>query len=86
MVKSLPAHVGDIRDMGLVGKIPDMGLIPGLGRSLGGGHGNPLQYSCWKLPWTEEPGGLHSPWVSKESNTTEVTLHSHLYYFVHLYL
>ena len=24
----------------------DLGLIPGLGRSLGGGHGNPLQYSC----------------------------------------
>ena len=24
----------------------DMGLIPGLGRSPGGGHGNPLQYSC----------------------------------------
>ena len=24
----------------------DMGSIPGLGTSLGGGHGNPLQYSC----------------------------------------
>ena len=24
----------------------DLGLIPGLGRSPGGGHGNPLQYSC----------------------------------------
>ena len=23
-------------------------------------HGNPLQYSCLKIPWTEEPGGLHS--------------------------
>ena len=28
----------------------DMGLIPGLGRSPGGGHGNPLQYSCLKNP------------------------------------
>ena len=28
----------------------DMGLIPGLGRSPGGGHGNPLQYSCWGNP------------------------------------
>ena len=36
------------------------GLIPGLGRSPGGGHGNPLQYSCWRIPWTEEPGGLQS--------------------------
>ena len=26
----------------------DLGLIPGLGRSPGGGHGNPLQYSCLK--------------------------------------
>ena len=28
----------------------DAGLIPGLGRSPGGGHGNPFQYSCWKNP------------------------------------
>ena len=37
VVKNLPANAGDIRDAG---------LIPGLGRSPGGGHGNPLQYSC----------------------------------------
>ena len=42
-----------------------MGLIPGLGRSTGGGHGNPLQYSSvetlvWRIPWTEESGGLQS--------------------------
>ena len=37
VVKNLPANAGDLRDMG---------LIPGLGRSPGGGHGNPLQYSC----------------------------------------
>ena len=36
-VKNLPANAGDIRDVG---------LIPGLGRSAGGGNGNPLQYSC----------------------------------------
>ena len=24
------------------------------------GNGNPLQYSCWKIPWTEEPSGLQS--------------------------
>ena len=28
----------------------DLGLIPGLGRSLGGGHGNPPQYSCLENP------------------------------------
>jgi len=31
-----------------------------LGRSPGVGNGNPLQYSCWKIPWTEKPGGLKS--------------------------
>ena len=36
MVKKLPANAGDVGDTG---------SIPGLGRSPGGGHGNPLQYS-----------------------------------------
>ena len=39
VVKNLPANAGDIRDAG---------SIPGSGRSLGGGYGNPLQYSCLK--------------------------------------
>ena len=34
----------------------DLGSIPGLGRSLGSGHGNPLQYSCLGNLWTEELG------------------------------
>ena len=37
MVKNPPINAGDIRDAG---------SIPGLGRSPGGGHGNPLQHSC----------------------------------------
>ena len=41
MVKNLPAKAGDIRDAG---------SIPGLGRSPGGGHGNPLQYSSLENP------------------------------------
>ena len=40
------------------GGISAMGLIPGLGRSLGGGHGNPLQCSCLENPMAEELGGL----------------------------
>ena len=36
-VKNMPANAGDLRDTG---------SIPGLGKSLVGGHGNPLQYSC----------------------------------------
>ena len=41
MVKNLPANAGDIGDMG---------LIPGWGRSLEEGYGNPLQYSCLENP------------------------------------
>ena len=41
VVKNLPANAGDLRDMG---------SIPGLGRSPGKGHGNPLQYSCLENP------------------------------------
>ena len=41
MVKNLPANAGDVRDAG---------LIPGLGRSPGAGHGSPLQYSCLENP------------------------------------
>ena len=48
MGKKMPANVGDRRDVG---------LIPGLA---GGGHGNPLQYSAWRIPCPEEPGKLHS--------------------------
>ena len=38
----------------------DSGSIPGSGRSPGEGNGNPLQYTCLGIPWTEEPGGLLS--------------------------
>ena len=38
----------------------DQGLIPGLGRSPGEGYGNPLGILAWRIPWTEEPGGLQS--------------------------
>ena len=35
-------------------------LIPGLGRSHGEENGNPLQYSRWEIPCTEETSGLHT--------------------------
>ena len=41
VVKNRPANTGDLRDMG---------LLSGLGRSHGGGHGNLLQYSCLENP------------------------------------
>ena len=37
-----------------------VGLIPGLVRTPRGGNGNPLQYSCRELPWTEKPDGVWS--------------------------
>ena len=70
---------GVITDMGFPGgsdskestcNVEDLGLIPGLGRSPGGGLSNPLQYS-----WLENPHGQkslegYSPWSHKESDTT----------------
>ena len=41
VIKNSPANAGDIRDVG---------FIPGLGRSPGGGNGNQLQYSCLENP------------------------------------
>ena len=41
VVKNLPANAGDKKDVG---------SILGLGRSLGGGNGNPLHYSCLENP------------------------------------
>ena len=51
VVKNPPANAGDVRDGD---------SIPGLGRSPGGGHGNPLQYSCLGHAMEEEPGELQS--------------------------
>ena len=45
MIKNPPANAGDIRDAG---------SIPGLGKSCGGGHGNPPQYSCLENPLDRE--------------------------------
>ena len=61
--------------LGYAGDIRNPGSIPGLGRPPGEGNGYPLRYSCWEIPWTEEPGRLQSP-GHKESDTTEcLTLH-----------
>ena len=62
LVKDLPANAGDIEDIG---------SIPGLERSPGGGHGNPLQYSCLENPmdrgaWQATVHGV------TESDTTDV--------------
>ena len=49
----------------------DLGSIPGLGRSSGGGHGNPLQYSCLQNPHGQRSLAGYSPWDCQESDMTE---------------
>ena len=48
-----------------------MGSIPGSGRYPGGGHSNPLQYSCQENSKDKEPGGLLSPRGHKEWDPTD---------------
>ena len=66
MVKNPPVNAGDVRDVG---------LIPGLRRSPGGGHGNPLQYSC-----LENPMGRGAWWATvhrvPQSNMTKAAQHT----------
>ena len=64
VVKNLPSNTGDVRDTG---------LIPGLGRFPGEGHGNPPQYSCLENP--TDGGAYGGLWSigHKESDTTEVS-------------
>ena len=51
MVKNLPANAGDVKDVG---------SLPGLGRSPGGGMAAHSSILAWRIPWTEEPGRLQS--------------------------
>ena len=62
VVKKLPGKVGDTGPSA---------LTPGLGRSPGGGNGNPLQYSCLENPMERE--AWWTPWGGKESDTAEHT-------------
>ena len=59
MVKNPPANARDLSDVG---------LIPGSGRSSGGGHSNPLQYSCLENPmdrrlWQATVHGVTKGWT-----------------------
>ena len=69
VVKNPSAIAGDIRDVS---------LIPGLGRSSGGGHGNPLQYSC-----LENPTDRRAWWATvhrftkKQTPLKRLSMHAH---------
>ena len=70
VIKKLPANSGDIRDAV---------SVPGLGRSPGGGHGNPLQSSCLENLTDRETSGA-TVYAVVELDTTEVTecAHAHI--------
>ena len=64
MVKNPPANAGAASS------------IPGSGRALGEGNGNPLQYSCLEIPWTEEPSGLQSMGLGPHFTGSQIVGHN----------
>ena len=72
MITSLPVILGLswwFSSKEYTGNAGDTGLIPGLGRSLGEGHGNPLQHSCLGNPMDRGAGQATAHGVT-ESETT----------------
>ena len=67
-VKNPPANAGNTGDKG---------LIPGSGRSPGGGNGNPLQYSCLENPmdrraWQATVHGVAKSWTWPNTHAQEL--------------
>ena len=74
MVKNSPANAEDANP------------IPGSGRSLGKGNGNPLQYSCWENSMDRGAWWATVPGVSKESDTIEqLSMHANSYFTIILW-
>ena len=75
-VKNPPANAGDVD------------LIPGAGRSPGGGHGNPLQYSCLESlmdrgAWPATVHGVAKSWTRLKGLSTRKNLPSIIYLFTY---
>ena len=71
VAKNTPASAGDLRGVS---------SIPGLGRSPGGGHGNPLQYSCLENPmdrgdWWVVVHGVTKSWTRLKQFSMHVGMH-----------
>ena len=62
----------------------DLGSIPGLGRSPGGGHSNPLQCSCLENPHGQKSLAGYTSWGRKESDMTEQLSTAHIINFKNL--
>ena len=78
MVNNLPASAGVLRDVS---------LIPGLGRSPGGVHGNPLHYSCLEIPM--DRGAWHTS-LCGGKELDMISTHTQFgylrFYFIYIYI
>ena len=79
LVKNRPANAGDARDTG---------SFPGWEDPLEEEIATHCSSLAWRIPWTEEPGGLqsYSPWRRKESDTTKATQHCTVYIYTHIHV
>ena len=69
VVEKLPANAGDVRDAG---------SIAGPGRSPGGGHGNPLQYSCLENPHGQRSlAGYSAQTLQSQTRLKRLRMHAH---------
>ena len=75
MIKNPPAIAGDLRNVG---------SIPGSGRSPGGGHGNPLQYSCLENPMDKGAwwATVH-PVTKSQTRLKRLSAHTYHIFFIH---
>ena len=69
VVKNPPANAGRCEICGLD---PKVRKIPG------GGHSNPLQYSCLRIPWTEEPGRLQPMGKQRVRHDKRISMHTNV--------
>ena len=70
VVKNPPANTGDIRDAG---------LIPGWGKEMTT-HSSIL---AWRIPWTEEPGGLQSIGLQSQTRLKQLSTHMSMRMHIH---
>ena len=68
VVKNLPTNAGDV------------GLIPGWKDPLEKERATHSSILAWEIPWTEEPGGLYSPWGHKRVGHNLATKHIHTHW------
>ena len=69
VVKNLPANAGDIRDVG---------LILGLEDPLEKGMATHSSILAWRIPWTEEPGGLQSIGWQSQTQLKQLSTQTHI--------